>query len=360
MAASGFIWGDTYDYYATANLYEKWTNASNTSGGAAQFSISALAARNGGRGMRYISSGDPNNIDVIRKTLAPGDPTTFIGRTAFRYTAAQSVYTLGFMGCFDNATCQVCLAVQANGKIAAIRGAAIGNVLGTSTIALLVNVFYHIKMKVVVHPSAGSVQVWVNGLSVLSLSGINTRSSVNSTWDTYCQGKVGITGQGLNVNDAFEYHYDDTNVIDVDDGRFDLIAIALHAQTGNGAHTDFTPQTGTNHGDMVKDAFEDGDATYNQATAVNQFDTYLIENLPTPATIAFIQTVEVCRKTDAGDRVCANGLRIGGTDYVSAAVYAPSQVYFHCTTPYNVSPATGVVFTDTEINAMESGQKVTV
>lgn len=358
MAATGFLFGDTFDGYPTADLLLKWTNF--TGVGSTRISISSLAARNGAAGLRLNApNSDDASAQTIRKTLTPGDPTTFVAKFAFRYDHTNPSFIFPFISINDNNTQQTCLALRPDGKLAFYRGALVSGLIGTtpSNTALLGGNWYFIKMKVVLHGSAGTVDLWINGVSEISLTGQNTITSGSAIWTNFYLGQPVLDGQGNLGGGALDFRYDDLIVRDDDNGYQDTIGIILRAQAGNGSNTDYTPSTGTDHGALVDDTNQDGDSTMNTSSTVGHKDTYNLENLPVSATIECVQTTEVARKTDAGSRIVANVLRISGTDYVGPNI-APNQTYSHLLTQYDESPATSTAFTDTEVNGMQSGQTI--
>ncbi len=357
MAASGFLFGDTFDGYPTADILQKWTNFGNAGSVSSLFSVTSSAARNGAAGLRMsFPNWDMSISRFIRKSLSPGDPAAFCVNFAFRYNSPASSFTIPFLMIQDNATQQVVLAIRPDGFLEAFRGSSTSNSLGMSTTPILANNFYSLKFKGTIDPAVGTLALYINAVEQFNLTGLNTRNSAASQWTNVAFGQGALGSGGASV--AITYDFDDIRVRDDDNGFFDTIGIILRAEAGNGTNTDYTPSTGVDHGALVDDTNQDGDTTYNSSSTVNHKDTYTLEDLPVSATIECVQTTEVCRKTDAGDRLVANVLRIGGTDYVGPDL-APNQTYSHLLTPYDDSPATASAFTDAEINAMESGQKIT-
>lgn len=357
MAAKGFLFGDTFDYYSDAQLLQKWTNttiATNTA-----INISTSAARNGIQGIRitFPFGGWPTgSVTLVRKTLFPGDPTTFVSGMGFRYTGGTNSNQPSFFSFVDNATPQVLLKMRTDGTIGVYNGS--NTFFGSTTAALLSGTYYHLKMVSAIHSSAGSVQLWLNGVSIFNASSINTNPSGGTQWTAVALGNTGVGGSVGSDRDMV-FDYDDLYVRDNNISRFDLTGIALMAQAGNGTHTDFTPLTGTDHGNMVKEVPNDGDTTYNYADTVGLIDTYNMADLPANVGVAFLQSVDVARKIDPGDRLTANVFRIGGVDYVGTDS-APSEVYTDLLQPYDISPATGVSWTKAEVDAMEAGIKITL
>lgn len=78
----------------------------------------------------------------------------------------------------------VSFAVRTDGRVSAYRGYAEGGtLLGTSaTPAFTANSWQHVEFKVFSHASTGTVEVRVNGVSVLNLTGQNTTGTAITQW----------------------------------------------------------------------------------------------------------------------------------------------------------------------------------
>src|SRR5205823_4358813 len=142
---------------------------------------------------------------------------------------------------------QVNLQVNPDGTLAVARA---GTVLGTTSAAISINTWYHVEIKTTVHPSAGTAQVWLNGVSRLSLTGLNTRSTGNATANQFAIGPV-LNNQ--NVGTTFDY--DDVIVYDGQTtdafgnpamtGPVGDRGLSVRALTADGNYTQFTPNSGT-------------------------------------------------------------------------------------------------------------------
>lgn len=363
-----FLFGDSFDYYLTADELLKWTNFAQVDQPGATCNITASALNNGIAGMRFtiVNAGFGVESFNLNKTLGPGD-NTFVHGFAFRYSAAQGgagTQNIGIAACKDISSVQCQLLLNQDGTLSIARGNASGFtppvVLGTTVSALLANTFYHIAWKVKVHSSTGTAAIKINNISVLSLTGQNTQNTANATWNVLSIGLQQIVNLGFTSGTNLDY--DDIYVCDGVSPNNDFLGVvavgAIHAEAGNGADTDFTTSAGADHGALVDETYQDGDTTYNTSSTSGHKDTYTLENVSTGLTIKCVQSVMVARKTDAGGRTVANIFHIGATDYFGANI-APVQTYTQLLTPYDVSPATAVAFTATEVNAMQGGIKVT-
>jgi hypothetical protein len=123
----------------------------------------------------------------------------FVG---FRFIPTQAIPAGGNLFIWqDNAAGQqVTLQTNTNGTITAKRGSGNGTVLGTSSpsVVLTQNVWCFIEFGLTCNGSTGTVDIRINGTSVLSLSGQNTQGSATAT--------IGSV-QFLDAN-ATSYHQD--------------------------------------------------------------------------------------------------------------------------------------------------------
>ena len=234
-----------------------------------------------------------------------------------------------------------------------------GTLLGTGSSILNINTFYHIDLSVVISDTVGSFVLKLNGLTEISGSGIDTKATANAYVDRFYLGG-GYSEEGAVA--PGERYWDDVAVGD-DQGSFntsspgDVAVEAIHP-TGAGATTAWTPSAGTNW-QNVDDALPDDDATYNKSNTVGQTDMYAMADLAeATGLIKAVQYVQYARKDNAGTRLIAPVVRIGGADYAGSDIEL-GATYDHFTQLKEVSPATSAAWTISEINAMEYGIKVT-
>lgn len=253
---------------------------------------------------------------------------------------------------------QVCIGLNASGQIAAYRGRALGldsggTLLGTSTNNLSASTWYFIELQVLHHASAGTVNVFVNNVNWLTLSGINTIQTANAYSNSI----------GFNGENSAGYHVDDIYVVTGSGGTHttrlgDVRAVALNASTGDGTHADATPSSGTDNGAMVDEVTPDDDTTYNIFDAAD-IDTYNFPAAGVVGTVIGVQVLNYVRKTDTGAATARGKALIGGTLYNGTA-FNPGTSYSYNSHIWEVSPATSVAWTISEIDGAEFGLERTV
>lgn len=265
--------------------------------------------------------------------------------------AALERDTFGGLQMFENAT-QVCLLLNGTGGIEVRRGQAAA-VLGVTRHGLLLPGFFNfVELKVVVHASAGSVIVRVNGEDVLNVSGLNTRFTVNTSWNVVALGSAAASVDNCYVCDG-------SGAAPGNDFLGDVRIEALRPQTdavAAGTNAGLTPSTGTDHGALVDEASPNSDTDYNAGATAGVKDTYNYPSMVNAGTIYGVQACLHARKVDNVGKTIAPVVRSGGTDYDGTTVDVGDGWHYYCQM-YALDPATGVAWTSGGVNAVEVGMK---
>jgi hypothetical protein len=161
---------------------------------------------------------------------------------------------------FRGATLELVAVINSSGFIEVRRSSATGTLLGTtsghSPITATPGPWFHVAFKVVLHSSAGSVVVQVNGVTVLTVTGAATAGTTGDVT------KIAF-GNGSNAG-SNRIWWDDIYVLDgVDDtatsGRADNdflgdVKVAALIPAANGDSSQWTCSTGTNHAALVDES----------------------------------------------------------------------------------------------------------
>lgn len=362
---------DSFDYYVTADFLNKWTAQNSYYFGAV--AIQSAAGRHSSAGFRASTgNGNANAGGGLWKLLAtaPGDATCIIGCSCTAPTAGIGTAGMALLSVRDGTTPQVTLRINSDTTVSACRGGTGGTVLGTSGATSLGSTSAYLEMKVLVHPSAGTVDVRVNGTSVLALTGQNTRNTANSSWNGI---GIGAYDQVFNcaTATAVNFDFDDLYVCDGTGSApwntfLGDVAVSVRRPTGasaNGAtNTQWTPSAGSNW-QNVDDAAWNGDTDYNSALTSGLTDTFVTEDVPTAgSTVYAVQMTLIARKTDAGVCTlapvvrCADGSAVVA-DRVGTAVPPATAYSFSEPQIYSLDPGTNAAWTEAGFNAAEFGYK---
>jgi len=184
-----------------------------------------------------------------------------------------------------------------------------GTVLATGPAgAVSPGVWVHIGLDVTIHDTAGAFTLYLNGVSHLTGSGLDTRNGGTGVADT-----IGLFGNG-----SSNTYFDDMHVWDGSDFKGDTRVIGQVANAA-GATTTWTPNAGTNIS-RVSEATSDGDTTYNSDSTSGHIDTFGFPavSVGSGATVHAVCPYVIARKDDAGARSLALVTRRGGTNYAGA------------------------------------------
>lgn len=239
---------------------------------------------------------------------------------------------------------QLTIYVNVDGSISAYKGTTV--ILGTSAAGIVtVETWMYMEIKVCIHDTTGTYEVRLNGVSVLSGSGADTKAQTTS-------GCSGIRFHGFS-----DYSYLDDVVIHDGDFLGD-VRVDDVLPTGAGNYAQFTPSAGANF-ECVDDTDIDNDTTYVSSETVGHKDSYAMGDLS--AIGADIHAVIACvtaRKDDAGTRKIKPLIRIAGTDYEGDEISLGDSyhTYQHV---WLTNPADSAAFEEADVNAMEAGQELT-
>jgi hypothetical protein len=340
---------DSFDHYVTADLTEKWAGAA----GSPSPVISAGNGRRSTASLR-VTSQDFNPAYATTTPSTTGDAIAVWG-CALRLVALPTASnTPVLFSLRESATVQVSVVVQSDGKLVVKRGTISGTVLGTTSSGLSAGTFVFVECKILIHPSAGTVDVRFNGVSVLALTAQNTRNTATATWTALMLGCPDAATVGITVAD-----YDDLYLLDgtgaapwntfLGDCRVDV-----RLPTAAGATTGWTPLAGANW-QNVDDAAPDDDTTYNSTSTVGATDTFTVQDAPVAgATLYGVQHCLSLKKMDAGACTIAPVVRHSSTDYAGTAI-APTTAYAYGRVINQTNPGTAAQWTEAGFNAAEFG-----
>lgn len=219
-----------------------------------------------------------------------------------------------------------------------------GTVIATGSTALTSGAWYYIEVKAVIAGASGSTEVHLEGVSEIAST----------------TGNFGSTNID-NFRLVAAVDYDDFYAVDTTGGApwntfLGVGRISTVMANADGAHTDYTPSSGTNHYDRVNETTPDGDTTYVSDATVGHIDSYAFDDIDGGATVFAVQTCMYARKDDAGTRQLADLIRRSGTDYVGNTATL-SSTYTYLTQIHPTDPSTSAQWTAAGVNAAEFGVK---
>jgi hypothetical protein len=210
--------------------------------------------------------------------------------------------------------------------------------------------------------TSGYVNVWVNNVQVLALSGITTQQSANAWVDSISYQPSPVSGGGGSYIILDDFYYNDTTSgpgLFPMNGRAGDSRTSTQFATGNDV-VQFAPLANANWQEISEVAM-DGDASYNYDNNAGDQDTFVFQPLlATLSTIYALRLTYATRNDGAGSRTTAGVVKIGGTSYVygSPNSVPASANYVYFSNQWTLSPATGLNFTRTEVNGADFGYKL--
>lgn len=339
---------DSIGHYQNTELTEKWTSI-----GATLPNVVAGAGRCGGAAIEM------GGVETLVKGI-PFPTTTGIFGFAFR--AFQQLFTgtgFAFFASPSGSGSHVYLTRANDGSISCWRSSPIPALLGSSAPDVIrLDNFYYVEFKATIDATAaGAIQVRVNGVVVLTATGV-TQGDL-STDNT-------LSGVGIASGASATFYFCDVYVGDTSgpapwNSYLGDVRVEYLRPDGPGAHQAWDLFGAATHWQAVDDGnTPDGDLTYILTATAGLIDTetYLPTGLPS-GTIFGLQVGLRARKTDSGPRLLAPVLRHAGADYVGLDKAPSFPSYTYLLQLYTTNPGTGSPFTIADVNALEAGPKVT-
>lgn len=291
----------------------------------------------------------PTAHSIVRALSTPY--TEIIVGVAYLCPSAQSSLIFSLR---DGANDQIYVRRDAAGAIGVYRGTPAGTLISSTYAVMLTNSWQYVELRALIHASAGSFTLKVDGVTLETATGKNTKGSgLNAT----------ISGvQLLYPESSGSNGYDDFYVADPavspNNDFLGPVKIYNKVPSGAGSSAGFTPSTGTNHGCVDETPMSEAD--YVSALAVNLQDLYAIGDLGLGSgTVKEVAVHVGARRTELGARSIALPVKSGGTTDVGGN-NALTGTLANYTRAMAVNPVTGLAWLLAEVDALEAGVKVTV
>jgi hypothetical protein len=278
---------------------------------------------------------------VMQHTLSPALSQVSCG---FSINSAGDTSN-GCLKFYNGATTICTLFVDSSGNLTFVRGSSIGsNILGQALNVVPVGVWNHIGVEFTRNATTGAVNVYANGVQVISVSGVNTGASDIDS--------VGLTITQFQFADDY---YCVSGATWLGERRIDTLR-----PSADTAQKDWTPDTGTDNYSRVNETPINGDTSYVTAATVGNKDRYALNDLPiNPVTVAAVQALVVARKDDAVTRAIAPVIKSGATEAVGDD-FGLASGYGAALKIFETDPNTSSAWTTSGVNALEAGMTVTV
>jgi len=232
----GFDWlpGNTGDV-ATTDLQLKYSTA-------LAGSIQVGTGRDAGKSLRMVAipAGIFRTFDSVDELVI-----------AFAFMHSDALGSGRIMSLNDNTLGRQCrLDLNDSEQLLLYRGNGT-ELLDTSTTQLVEDVWYYLELRYLVHATAGSYELRINGNTEFSDSGINTRGVASDVLDLF------VLADDCNRTVQF----DDFNIVDGSGFLGDSYVRDIFPES-DGDDSEWTPDSGTDHFARIDETPHDGDTSH--------------------------------------------------------------------------------------------------
>lgn len=227
-------------------------------------------------------------------------------------------------------------------------------VIGSSSDHLTENAWQYIEIKAVFSDTVGSIDLQLDGVNVLSVSGVDTRSS--DAWGPNCTQILFASPFARTAS------FGDIYVADLAAGQYtDFLGdtrLGILIPVSDSL-VEMTPSSGGVNALMVDEIGPDEDATFNFTDQASAKDEFVHQaGIDPAAVIKAIQVTARGRKTDVATRLVEPLVRSGGvlgtgSPQSLATIYRSRQQVFE------LDPNGNIVWTPAAVNAALIGYRVT-
>lgn len=344
---------DSFDHYQTAQLPAKWSTVNTNS------FWPRILPDVGRCDTQALEIGISATASIIKGAAFSG-ATAVIG-FALKFTSFTGVGgDRNFFLVGSTFGTHLVLTRAIDGAVTVKRTDGLGVLLAQSVPDVLrLGEWYYVEFKATIDNAAGAVEVRINGVTVLTVAGVDTQSTAGA-------GAV-INNFAFESNGTSAYLVDDVYALDStgpapNNNFLGDVRVEYLQPSADGTHQDWALVGALSHWEAVDDgAFPDGDTTYLHTATVGHTDTEIYDNTGLPSGLIFgVQINLYARKTDSGFREIAPIIRHGGIDYAGAN-QAPSMAsYNYLIEVFETNPGTGLAWLIADVNADEYGVRLTV
>lgn len=340
------LWCDGFDHYGTTAKMLNGPWAEVGSGVALN-----TGSRTGTNCLRIQADAASNN--TARRVLGGAKTTVGLGMALYVPSLPPGNNEQQVFRWSDTANAvQLVLYLQSTGILELKRGGTVS--LGaTSTPVIVANAYQHVECVVFFSQTVGTFECRVNGVTVLSLSGLDTCATANTECSqvNICGsfGGSGFSSTTCFVDDLFAY--DETgsyNNTFIGDRR--VLTLFPNANTATADWTAVGAATGY---ECIDEANPNDDTDYITAATVGLVSQFGLQNLPAGISVVnAVVMVERARKTEAGTANTQVSI-VSGASTTAGADKPLTEIYTYRQDVFQTDPATAAPFTPTAVDALQ-------
>jgi hypothetical protein len=222
----------------------------------------------------------------------------------------------------------------------------------TSTPVLTANAWRHIEVKVVLDVAAGSVEIRVEGITVLNVTGVRTTTNIGGA-NANCGQVAQISPQNGSAPVMYTKDFiiwdNTTGANNTFMGSCQVIKLIPNGDTTLG----WTPSTGTTGYNLINETTPDDDGTYISAPfPLPGNSQFTLTDLPVNvSTVRGVQLMHRSRKTDGGDgNIQASA--VSGANTGNGADRPITTAYTYMWDIFDLDPS-GSAWSRTLVNALQ-------
>lgn len=317
--------------------------------------INTTNARFTGANAWQVANPNIGGAETFRLTIPAGmDDDVIVVGIAIRYEGTLSGEGVGgkallALSADGGTTTHTTLGVAADGSIGVRRGTASGTQIALSSAgAIVLNTWHYLELKVKLHDTTGTVDVHVDGASVISSTGLDTKNGGTDT--LFDQVEFGGGGVGATTRMRDIYLLNEQGSVN---NNF-LGDVRVHAlfPTSDSTPEEWDRSTGSDTFALIDETTPNGDTDYIESDVAAEVARVGMGDLSDTTHVVFgVQTTIYAKKDDAGSRsvraaVVSDGNVENGADHVLGTSYATYRDVFE------LDPDGDIPWTPTTVNAV--------
>ena len=346
---------DGFDHYATADVGAKWNFLNgNTIIDSTVFRNSGQCVRLGsGLAMMSKQVGQARNWCIgVGYYFSSGVPAALTSDSASVLGLGNLTETL--------LSGHIAVGHINDGKLHVCRGditpSGLSNptVLGSTTTVFSVSTWYYIELRVFIDDTAGEIELRVNGVPEINLTGLDTKYQAPNY-----AAVLALYGGG---NTAMTRRYDDLYIrtsssATAETGGFlGDVKIKPYYPNADGTYTAMTCSTGSTHYTLVDETAPNTTDYVSSSTALTK-DSYGFQDASETGSIKAVQLSAYCYKADAGFRGAEVFVKSGATEVFGTSLPL-STTGKYVVKMFEQDPNTAADWSQANLNAAEFGVRI--
>lgn len=264
------------------------------------------------------------------------------------YCRTQTTSNVTAFAFYDWAAAGINLRIEMiTGEVNVWRGSTF--LAGSSGANLTYGRWHYIEIKTKVHSTAGTVEVRVGGVPVISISGVNTQVGSHAYHN-----KCWFYLSNFNFDDF--YLADTTGTVNND--FLGNVRVVTLFPNGDGGTNEWTTSSGTDHYALVDEGIENDDTDYIESSTSGQTDLWTYGDISGTGSIAGVQLATVCRDTNTPVFSIKSLAKSGATTSEDTAQVVGMADFGTLRRIVETDPNTSALWNPSGFNAAQFGVKV--